>query len=53
MTTKSPSPFPANGLRSLSDAEKWQRNSARINDDYPGNVKEVMYPGAHSDVGGG
>lgn len=28
-------------------------DSARVDDDYPGNVKEVMYPGAHSDVGGG
>ncbi|HEV2717198.1 MAG TPA: DUF2235 domain-containing protein [Terriglobales bacterium] len=28
-------------------------DTARIGDDYPPNVKEVMYPGAHSDVGGG
>lgn len=28
-------------------------DSARIGKSYPANVKEVVYPGAHSDVGGG
>lgn len=28
-------------------------DSVRVNGVYPGNAKEVMYPGAHSDVGGG
>lgn len=28
-------------------------DSVRIGNDYPGNAKEVMYPGAHSDLGGG
>lgn len=28
-------------------------DSVRIKNVYPGNAKEVMYPGAHSDVGGG
>ena len=28
-------------------------DSVRIQSGYPGNVKEVVYPGAHSDVGGG
>jgi len=28
-------------------------DSVRVKAQYPGNAKEVMYPGAHSDVGGG
>lgn len=28
-------------------------DSVRVKATYPGNAKEVMYPGAHSDVGGG
>ncbi|MCB5207044.1 T6SS phospholipase effector Tle1-like catalytic domain-containing protein, partial [Methylovorus mays] len=28
-------------------------DSARVHGRYPGNVQEIMYPGAHSDVGGG
>ncbi|WP_090138097.1 DUF2235 domain-containing protein [Limnohabitans sp. DM1] len=28
-------------------------DSARVQGSYPANVKEVVYPGAHSDVGGG
>ena len=28
-------------------------DSVRVKSSYPGNAKEVMYPGAHSDVGGG
>lgn len=28
-------------------------DSVRVNGVYPGNAKEVMYPGAHSDLGGG
>jgi hypothetical protein len=28
-------------------------DSVRMNGIYPGNAKEVMYPGAHSDLGGG
>lgn len=28
-------------------------DSARVHGQYPGNVQEIMYPGAHSDVGGG
>lgn len=28
-------------------------DSVRVKKTYPGNAKEVMYPGAHSDVGGG
>jgi len=28
-------------------------DSVRVKTRYPGNAKEVMYPGAHSDVGGG
>ena len=28
-------------------------DSVRVKVQYPGNAKEVMYPGAHSDVGGG
>ncbi len=28
-------------------------DSVRVNDKYPPNAKEVMYPGSHSDVGGG
>lgn len=28
-------------------------DSVRVKAKYPGNAKEVMYPGAHSDVGGG
>lgn len=28
-------------------------DSVRVGDVYPGNAKEVMYPGAHSDLGGG
>jgi hypothetical protein len=28
-------------------------DSVRVGNVYPGNAKEVMYPGAHSDIGGG
>ena len=28
-------------------------DSVRVNGKYPGNVEEIVYPGAHSDIGGG